>query len=234
MNNEVAPIDYETVLKLKGLRKTFKQGGNVLTIFENLDLKVQRGELVALVGQSGSGKSTLLQIAGLLDRPSAGNVIIDHKDVTNLSDAEKTKLRRNDIGFIYQFHHLLPEFTAAENVAMPLIVAGVKRREALDNASRVLHQFGLGKRLNHRPATLSGGEQQRVAIARALVNDPAIILADEPTGNLDPTTSAEVFQILLDQVRERECGALIATHNHDLADQMDRALELKNGRLVTF
>ncbi len=227
-------MEQDVILKLSGLRKTFKQGGKALTIFKGLDLKIEKGELVALVGQSGSGKSTLLQIAGLLDKPSAGQIVIDHQDVTKANDAGRTALRLNDIGFIYQFHHLLPEFTAQENVAMPLIIAGEARSDAMDQAAVVLHQLGLGKRLSHRPATLSGGEQQRVAIARALANDPKLLLADEPTGNLDPETSAEVFDVLLEQVRERDCGALIATHNHDLADAMDRALELKGGRLSAF
>lgn len=227
-------LEQDVLLKLKGLRKTFEQGGRSLTIFQNLDLKVESGELVALVGQSGSGKSTLLQIAGLLDKPSEGTITIDHRDVTKLGDGERTKMRLNDIGFIYQFHHLLPEFTAQENVAMPLIIAGKSRDEAMDKADQVLHQMGLGERLDHRPARLSGGEQQRVAIARALANDPKLLLADEPTGNLDPDTSAEVFDILLEQVRERGVGALIATHNMALADEMDRALELKAGRLAVF
>ncbi|MGB0720257.1 MAG: ABC transporter ATP-binding protein, partial [Bdellovibrionales bacterium] len=218
-------LEQSVLLKCEGLRKTFSQGGRDLTIFQGLDLKVEAGELVALVGQSGSGKTTLLQIAGLLDKPSEGRIIINGAAVQGLNDAARTKLRLTSIGFVYQFHHLLPEFTAQENVAMPLIIAGQSRNDAMDKASVVLHQLGLGKRLDHRPARLSGGEQQRVAIARALANDPKLLLADEPTGNLDPETSAEVFDMLLDQVRERELGALIATHNHALADSMDRALE---------
>ena len=229
-----SPIEQAVLLRLSGLQKTFEQGGRSLTIFQNLDLKVDKGELVALVGQSGSGKSTLLQIAGLLDKPTAGAIVIDHADVTKAGEAARTKIRLNDIGFIYQFHHLLPEFTAQENVAMPLIIAGAQREEAMATGERCLVQLGLGKRLDHRPARLSGGEQQRVAIARALANDPKLLLADEPTGNLDPETSAEVFDILLEQVRERDLGALIATHNHELADEMDRALELKSGRLSPF
>lgn len=229
-----SPIEQAILLKLAGMRKTFEQGGRTLTIFDSLDLKVDKGELVALVGQSGSGKSTLLQIAGLLDQPSAGQIVIDHVDVSKANEAQRTKVRLNDIGFIYQFHHLLPEFTAQENVAMPLIIAGKKRDEAMERGGAVLTQLGLGKRLDHRPARLSGGEQQRVAIARALANDPKLLLADEPTGNLDPDTSGEVFDILLEQVRTRDVGALIATHNHDLADKMDRALELKAGRIVPF
>lgn len=229
-----SPIEQAVLLKLTGMRKTFEQGGRSLTIFQNLDLKVEKGELVALVGQSGSGKSTLLQIAGLLDKASDGQIVIDHVDVTRANEAQRTKIRLNDIGFIYQFHHLLPEFTAQENVAMPLIIAGQSREEAMVVGESVLNQLGLGKRLDHRPARLSGGEQQRVAIARALANDPKLLLADEPTGNLDPDTSAEVFDILLEQVRTRDVGALIATHNHELADRMDRALELKNGHIVPF
>ena len=229
-----SPIDRDVILKCSALRKTFEQGGRELTIFKNLDLKVEKGELVALVGQSGSGKSTLLQIAGLLDKPSEGMIAIDHHDVTRANEAQRTKIRLHDIGFIYQFHHLLPEFTAQENVAMPLIIAGKARDEAMMTGEAVLNQLGLGKRLDHRPATLSGGEQQRVAIARALSNDPKLLLADEPTGNLDPETSAEVFEILLEQVRTRDVGALIATHNHELADKMDRALELRSGHIVPF
>jgi len=229
-----SPIEDAVLLRLKGMRKSFEQGGRTLTIFDGLDLKVDKGELLALVGQSGSGKSTLLQIAGLLDQPSAGQIVIDHQDLSQANEAQRTKIRLNDIGFIYQFHHLLPEFTAQENVAMPLIIAGRKRDEAMERGAVLLAQLGLGKRLDHRPARLSGGEQQRVAIARALANDPKLLLADEPTGNLDPDTSAEVFDILLEQVRTRDVGALIATHNHDLADRMDRALELKAGRIVPF
>ena len=229
-----SPIEQDILLKVEGLEKTFKSGGGDLTVFKNLDMKVEAGELVALVGQSGSGKSTLLHIAGLLDKPSAGRVIIAGGAANDLSERERTKMRSLAIGFIYQFHHLLPEFTALENVAMPQIIAGERIQDAKDKAESVLTSLGLGKRLTHRPAQLSGGEQQRVAIARALANDPKLLLADEPTGNLDPGTSAEVFDILLEQVRERDIGALIATHNLDLADQMDRALELKSGRLVPF
>lgn len=228
------PIEQDVLLKVEGLGKTFQSGGKPLTIFSGLDMKVEAGELVALVGQSGSGKSTLLHIAGLLDKPTAGQVIIDSQGTGKMSDQKRTALRLRDIGFIYQFHHLLPEFTALENVAMPQIIGGEKVSTAKDSAAGVLESLGLGKRLEHRPSTLSGGEQQRVAIARALANDPKLLLADEPTGNLDPGTSNEVFEILLEQVRARNIGALIATHNIQLADQMDRALELKAGRIVPF
>ncbi len=228
------PIEQARLLQVEGLEKTFKSGAGALTIFKNLDLNVEAGELVALVGQSGSGKSTLLQIAGLLDKPTAGRVVINGQNTQKLNEKKRTGMRNTDIGFIYQFHHLLPEFTALENVAMPQIIAGDNVNEAKDKAEGVLATLGLAQRKTHRPAQLSGGEQQRVAIARALANDPKLLLADEPTGNLDPGTSAEVFDMLLDQVRERDIGALVATHNHQLADQMDRALELKAGRIVPF
>ena len=231
MNN---PLDQDVLLKLEGLEKTFQSGGRPLTIFKNLDLKVEAGELVALVGQSGTGKSTLLHIAGLLDKPTAGSITINGRVANKLSEKARTAMRLSTIGFIYQFHHLLPEFTALENVAMPQIIAGMKVGDAKDKAEVVLRSLGLGGRLTHRPSTLSGGEQQRVAIARALANDPKLLLADEPTGNLDPGTSNEVFEMLLDQVREREIGALVATHNLELADQMDRGMELKAGRIVPF
>ena len=220
------------MLRIDALEKTFTQGGRSLTVFKGLSLHVAEGEIVALVGQSGSGKSTLLHMAGLLDTPSAGQVIVAGQDAITMKEGERTLMRSRDIGFIYQFHHLLPEFTAQENVAMARVIAGEKPAEAGRKASILLKSLGLGQRLDHRPAELSGGEQQRVAIARALVNEPTLILADEPTGNLDPGTSAEVFELLMDQVRQRHIGALVATHNHDLAAKMDRTLELKDGRLV--
>lgn len=229
-----SPLDLDILLKIEALEKTFKQGEQHLTIFKNLSLKVEKGELVALVGQSGSGKSTLLQLAGLLDKPTGGKITIDGHPVSKLGEKERTKMRLSTIGFIYQFHHLLPEFTAVENVAMPQIIKGTPRDIARDKAAAILKDLGLGQRLEHRPARLSGGEQQRVAIARALANDPVLLLADEPTGNLDPGTSEAVFEMLLEQVRERQIGALIATHNIELADRMDRALELKSGRIVPF
>jgi lipoprotein-releasing system ATP-binding protein len=231
MNN---PIEQDVLLKVTGLEKTFVQGEQSLTIFKNLDLKLEAGELVALVGQSGSGKSTLLQLIGLLDKPTAGQIRINDQITQKMNDKARTKMRLSSIGFVYQFHHLLPEFTALENVALPQIIAGVRKDEAKDKAEVLLRNLGLGKRLEHRPARLSGGEQQRVAIGRALVNDPKLLFADEPTGNLDPEISSDVFDMLLEQVRDREIGALIATHNLALADQMDRALELKAGRLVPF
>ncbi len=227
-------IEQDVLLKIEGLEKSFLQGDRKLTIFKNLDMKIEAGELVALVGQSGSGKSTLLQLAGLLDKPTAGEIKIKNRPTGKMNDRARTQMRLSMIGFVYQFHHLLPEFTALENVAMPQIIAGVPKADAKDKAERLLRNLGLGKRLEHRPGLLSGGEQQRVAIARALVNDPTLLFADEPTGNLDPQSASDVFDMLLEQVREREIGALIATHNMELADQMDRALELKAGRIVPF
>lgn len=197
-------------------------------------MKLEGGEIAALVGQSGSGKTTLLQIAGLLDRPTHGQVIVNHEDTTHLPEGQRTKLRQNTIGFVYQFHHLLPEFTALENVAMPQIIAGIKKPQAHEKAAGLLASMGLGDRLDHRPARLSGGEQQRVAIARALANDPDILLADEPTGNLDPETAAAVYDILMTQVRTRKIAALIATHDLHLADQTDRVMELKSGRVLAL
>ncbi|MCB1782901.1 MAG: ABC transporter ATP-binding protein [Alphaproteobacteria bacterium] len=224
----------ELLLYVRGLTKEYVQGQNVLNILNNVDLWIRSGEIAALVGPSGSGKSTLLQILGLLDTPTSGQILMGDQDISKLNDTARTRLRSLHIGFVYQFHHLLPEFTALENVALPQIIAGHSPDLAKDKASDLLKALGLSHRLDHRPATLSGGEQQRVAIARALVNDPYLLFADEPTGNLDPETSDEVFDILLDQARRRGIGALIATHNLDLAHQMDRVLEVKNGRIVPF
>ena len=234
MNNARETIEQDVLLKIEGLEKTFTQGDRQLTIFKDLSMKLEKGELVALVGQSGSGKSTLMQIAGLLDAPTAGRIIINKKLIGPMSDKERTALRLDFIGFVYQFHHLLPEFNALENVALPLIIAGKRQAEAHAKADDLLTSLGLGDRVYHRPGQLSGGEQQRVAIARALANDPKLLFADEPTGNLDPKTSEEVFDILLEQTRERGIAALIATHNHALADEMDRGLELKNGKIASF
>ncbi len=228
------PLEADVLLKAEGLEKTFKQAGHPLTIFNNLSIKLEAGEIVALVGQSGSGKSTLLQILGLLDQPTSGSIRIGAHDTAKLSEHARTQLRRDTIGFVYQFHHLLPELSALENVALPLIIAGRTKAEARDKAEGILKNLGLAQRLTHRPAKLSGGERQRVAIGRALANDPMILLADEPTGNLDPETSAGVFELLLEQVRNRGIAALIATHNMTLADEMDKAYELKSGRLTNF
>ncbi|MCK5284447.1 MAG: ABC transporter ATP-binding protein [Alphaproteobacteria bacterium] len=231
---DVNPLDSNVLLKVVSLGKTFIQGGKKLTIFKNLDLKLEAGELVALVGPSGSGKSTLLQLIGLLDKPTSGHIYINGKPAHKISDGARTKIRRDYIGFVYQFHHLLPEFTALENVSMPQIIAGINKAEAEDKAAKILGNLGLKDRLSHRPGMLSGGEQQRVAIARALGNNPKLLFADEPTGNLDSGTASEVFEILLNQVRERGIGALVATHNLQLADQMDRVLELKAGKIIPY
>jgi len=224
----------QLVLMVRGLNKIYKQGSNVLNILNNVDLRLYSGEICALIGPSGSGKSTLLHILGLLDAPSSGQVMIGEHDVSTLNDRARTKLRSQHIGFVYQFHHLLPEFTALENVALAQIIAGKKPEEANIKAEELLVQLGLEDRLKHRPATLSGGEQQRVAIARALVNDPLLLFADEPTGNLDPETAEDVFEMLLGLVHKRGIGALIATHNIDLANKMDRILEVKSGRVLPY
>ncbi len=219
-------------LRLEKVARTYPQGEGELEIFRDVSLSVMPGELVALVGPSGAGKSSLLHMAGLLEAPSSGEVFITGRAVSELSDAERTGLRRDTVGFVYQAHHLLPEFTALENVVMPQRIAGRARKAAEAEATRLLTRLGLAERLDHRPSQLSGGEQQRVAVARALANRPRLLLADEPTGNLDPKTSGGVFDALVDLVRAEGLAALIATHNHDLAAKMDRALIFDNGRLV--
>ena len=222
------------VLALSGIRRRFVQGQTVLDVLQGIDLALPARTITALVGPSGTGKSTLLHIAGLLERPSAGEVAIDGRPCNALNDAERTRLRRERIGFVYQFHHLLPDFTALENVAMPQLIAGRGMREARSRAELLLDRLGLAGRLDHRPARLSGGEQQRVAIARALVNGPALILADEPTGNLDPVTAEDVFAILLEVVRDAGAAALIATHNPELAARMDATFRLSDGRVAAL
>lgn len=241
MNNEaeaitpgVTPLKKKSLLRVEGLEKTFVQAGESLTILKNLNMALDKGEMVALVGPSGAGKSTLLQMIGLLDSPTAGQIFVAGNDVSQLNEEERTRMRREHIGFVYQFHYLLPEFSALENVILPQMIAGKKRKEATIRAEKLLSALGLSHRMTHRPARLSGGEQQRVAIARALANGPKILLADEPTGNLDPQTAAHVFEILIELVRSAGIGALIATHNMDLAMQMDRVLELKNGRVSSY
>ncbi len=230
----VSPLKKQALLRVDGLEKTFKQGGQSLTILQNLSMSLDRGEMVALVGPSGAGKSTLLQMVGLLDSPTSGRIMIAGNDASQLDDEQRTRLRREHIGFVYQSHYLLPEFSAIENVILPQMIAGRKKKDARERGEKLLTALGLSHRLTHRPARLSGGEQQRVAIARALANQPKILLADEPTGNLDPHTAADVFEILIELVRSAGIGALIATHNMDLAMQMDRVLELKNGRLSSY
>lgn len=222
----------KAVLSLKGINKTFKQGDNVLEVLKNVNLNIKPKEVVALIGPSGSGKSTLLQIAGLLEQPTDGDVYIDGQCCTGSTDAVRTALRRDYLGFVYQYHNLLPDFSAAENVILPQIIAGVKYKEAAEKARWLLNRLGLGEREDHRPAELSGGEQQRVAIARALANTPKLLLADEPTGNLDPNTSDNVFYTLLDVVKETGLSALVATHNIELAHKMDKEVTLKDGKII--
>ncbi len=221
----------EVILELKNIHRHFIQGGKDLHILKGVNFTLNRGEVVTLVGASGSGKSTLLQIAGLLDGMIEGDVIIDGQTCTRLSDNKRTRIRRNDVGFIYQFHHLLPEFSALENVILPQIIAGISKSKARKGAAEMLEKLGLGSRIAHRPSELSGGEQQRVAIARALINRPKILLADEPTGNLDEATGNGVMNELLRLSREEGISALIATHNNQLARKMDRCVTLHNGLL---
>jgi lipoprotein-releasing system ATP-binding protein len=220
------------LLRLENVSRRYKEGEGQLEIFRDLNMSLQAGEVVALVGQSGAGKSSLLHMAGLLEAPTAGEIHVGGRAASKLSEQERTRIRRDMIGFVYQAHHLLPEFDALENVVLPQMIAGKSRAEAGEEAKRLLTALGLGARLTHRPAQLSGGEQQRVAIARALANKPRILLADEPTGNLDPKTAGGVFDSLIAITRAQGVGALIATHNFALAARMDRALVLEQGRLV--
>ncbi len=221
----------EAVLALEGICKTYRQGSEALHILQQLDLSIGQGETVALVGPSGSGKTTLLQIAGLLDAPDAGSIRLQGRDCTALSEQARTRLRGNVIGFVYQFHHLLPELTALENVQMPQWIAGAGRGQAEERARQLLGMVRLEYRLTHRPSELSGGECQRVAIARALANNPALVLADEPTGNLDPETGEAVFTAFREALSASCAGALIATHNMELAKRMDRVVTLQGGKL---
>jgi lipoprotein-releasing system ATP-binding protein len=222
----------DVVLRIAGLTRTYLTGEKALAVLTGVDLSVSAGEIVGLVGPSGSGKSSLLHAAGLLERPDAGTISIGGRDCGALGDRERTGIRLSTIGFVYQFHHLLPELSAIENVALPGMIAGRTRRDARGRADRLLGQLGLAERLHHQPAQLSGGEQQRVAVARALVNGPRLLLADEPTGNLDPATSEAVFQSIQDLVRATDVAALIATHNLDMTRHMDRVLTLKDGHVV--
>ena len=223
----------DVILRLSKVTRSFQTEAGTLDVLRGVDLDIHAGEMVALVGPSGAGKSTMLQIAGLLEPPSSGSVEIDGKEATGLSDSQRTGLRRLTIGYVYQFHHLLPEFSALENVAMPQIIAGQPKRQAKDRATALLDQVGLSHRLDHRPSRLSGGEQQRTAIARALGNNPKLLLADEPTGNLDHTTADAVFDLLMDLIHGSGTGALVATHNLDLAKRMSRIVEMQDGRVVS-
>ena len=221
----------DAALALDGVERTFKQAGNDLHVLRGASVSIQRGETVALIGPSGAGKSTLLHIAGLLERPDGGDVIVGGTSCRRLGDDARTALRRTAIGFVYQFHHLLPEFSALENIVLPQMIAAAAKSAARDRARDLLGMVGLADRAMHRPAKLSGGEQQRVAIVRALANSPDVLIADEPTGNLDQETADRVFALLMQLTQETGVAALVATHNPDLAARMDRKLTLRNGVL---
>ena len=219
-------------LSVRDLTRSYPSGGRTLEVLKGVDLDVYPGEIVGLIGPSGSGKSSLLHAAGLLEKPNGGRVILDGVDTSRMGDGPRTRLRLHSIGFVYQFHHLLPELSALDNVALPALIAGARKKPAQERAEELLVRMGLSERMHHQPAQLSGGEQQRVAIARALTNSPRLILADEPTGNLDPAPSGAVFQSLFDLARIQGVAALIATHNMELAGYMDRVFALKDGRLT--
>jgi lipoprotein-releasing system ATP-binding protein len=221
----------EAIFQLDGITRAFSDAGTRLEVLKGCDLSIAPGEMVALIGPSGSGKSTLLHIAGLLEQADGGRILLAGTDVTAAGDAERTRLRRHNLGFVYQFHHLLPEFSAEENIVLPQMIAGRERISARARALQLLALVGLEARAAHRPAQLSGGEQQRVAIARALANEPLLLLADEPTGNLDPATADQVFGVFVDAIRNTGGAALIATHNPELARRMDRIVTIEDGRI---
>lgn len=224
----------EPVLDLRNITRTFQQAGEPLQVLRGCSLTINAGETVALIGPSGSGKSTLLHSAGLLEKPDEGQILIGGQDAVQLDDAGRTALRRRTIGFVYQFHHLLPEFSALENIVLPQMIAGVARKVAETRARDLLEQIGLTNRADNRPGKLSGGEQQRVAIARALANKPHLLIADEPTGNLDPATADHVFEMLQNLVKSENLALLMATHNHDLARKMSKVVEIRAGHLSTL
>ena len=221
-----------SVFRLVGIARSFRQGRTTLRVLKDINLHASAGELIALIGPSGSGKSTLLHIAGLLEKPDAGEVFLNGSACGRLDDDRRTAMRRSNMGFVYQYHHLLPEFSAEENVILPQMIAGESRAASKLRARELLGSLGLADRLDHRPGQLSGGEQQRVAIARALANRPKVVLADEPTGNLDPATANEVFDLFVRLAREARLAAIIATHNPSLAARMDRTVRLEDGHLV--
>ena len=222
----------KTALNIENIYRRYQQGNEVLDVLNGVNLEITPGEMVGLVGQSGSGKSTLLHLAGLLEQPSAGAIFVGGVNCGTLSESERTALRTTDIGFIYQFHHLLPEFTALENVMVPQLIAGLNKTEAINRSKSLLDMVGLSERLNHRPSRLSGGEQQRVAIVRSIANVPRVVLADEPTGNLDPKTSFSVFEQLHEIIRMSNIAMLVATHNTELANKMDRKVSMNKGKII--
>ncbi|MGH6806470.1 MAG: ABC transporter ATP-binding protein [Ensifer adhaerens] len=225
-------MNARVALQLSGIERNYGQGDTFLSILKGADITLKSGETVALVAPSGTGKSTLLHVAGLLERPDGGKVVVNGVTCDGLNDDRRTAIRRNEIGFVYQFHHLLPEFTALENIMMPQLIAGLGKAEAAERARALLDYMRIGHRADHRPSELSGGEQQRVAIARAVANAPLVLLADEPTGNLDPETAGYVFEALEALARQSGLAALIATHNHELASLMDRRVTIEDGKVV--
>ncbi|MDA0902451.1 MAG: ABC transporter ATP-binding protein [Proteobacteria bacterium] len=216
---------------LKNITKSFRQGKQSFQVIKKADLNIKSGEIVALAGPSGSGKTTLLQIAGLLDNPNSGEILINNTELSTAKDSIRTDFRKNNLGFIYQFHHLLPEFSAIENIAMPLLIRGVNKKDALAHAEEILKEIGLTDRANHRPSELSGGQQQRVAVGRAIVGKPSVLLADEPTGNLDSENASKVFDLLVSFSKKYNIASLIVTHNLELAKKMDRIITIKDGIL---
>ncbi len=221
----------QCALELINITKKFTQGGQDIFALNNINLSIKKGEIAALVGPSGSGKTTLLQISGLLDSPDSGQIFVNSLDASKAGDAVRTKIRRDNLGFIYQFHHLLPEFSALENVALPLLIQGVAKNSALQEAEKILAEVDLSNRLHHKPAELSGGQQQRVAIARAIITKPSLILADEPTGNLDSVNSEKVFELLKNLVRSSGIACLLVTHNIELAKKLDRTIMICDGEI---
>lgn len=220
-----------SVLKLAQVTKSFGDAANKIEVLHQINLEILRGEFVALTGPSGSGKTTLLQIAGLLDAASSGQVLVNGSDTSNFDDEQRTEIRKKNIGFIYQFHHLLPEFSALENVMLPLLIHGLHKSEARKQAEEMLYQVGLSDRLHHKPSELSGGQQQRVAIARAIITKPSLILADEPTGNLDSAMSEKIFELIQNMIQSHQIACLMVTHNNEIAKKADRIISIKDGAI---